>query len=156
MIQTVVYEHDQVDREIAFEQISDVIQQPRNLVWVDVEQPTPEDLEALRREFGFHPLSLEDVSHGHQRPKIDDYGSYFFVVTKAIRYDPRSIQIDLVEISHFIGSNYVVTVHDGSCSALDDALARVRAHRETGNQAAFNKRMRVVADDVTILAGAGF
>ena len=35
-------------------------------------------------------------------------------------------------------------------------VARVRAHRETGNQAAFNKRMRVVADDVTILAGAGF
>ena len=128
MIQTIVYEHDQAAREIAFDRLSEVIKQPKNLVWVDVEQPTPDDLQALVREFGFHPLSIEDVSHGHQRPKLDDYGSYFFVVTKAIRYDPKAIELELVEISHFIGRNYVVTVHDGSCDALDDALARVRAH----------------------------
>lgn len=130
MIQTVVYEHEnqRFDREIRFEEISEVIKQPRNLVWVDVEKPTPEDMQALEREFGFHPLSIEDVLHGHQRPKIDEYNGYFFLVLNALKYDRESMELDLLEVDFFIGRNYVVTVHDGSSPALDDALTRARAH----------------------------
>lgn len=130
MIQTVVYEHDsqRFDREIRFDEISEVIKPPHNLVWVDVEKPTPEEMRALEHEFGFHPLSIEDVLHGHQRPKIDEYNGYFFLVLNALKYDRESMELDLIEIDFFIGRNYVVTVHDGSSPALDDALTRARAH----------------------------
>lgn len=130
MIQTVVYEHEnqRFDREIQFDEISEVIKQPRSLLWVDVEKPTSEDMQALEREFGFHPLSIEDVLHGNQRPKIDEYNGYFFLVLNALKYDREHMVADLLEVDFFIGRNYVVTVHDGSSPALDDALTRARAH----------------------------
>src|ERR1051325_9084034 len=62
------------------ERISDVLQDPKALLWVDVREPGPEEFEMLREEFGFHRLALEDASKQVQRPKVDEYPGYFFVV----------------------------------------------------------------------------
>ena len=48
--------------------------------WLDIHDPEAADLEILREEFGFHPLSLEDSWRFDQRPKIDDYDGYVFLV----------------------------------------------------------------------------
>ncbi|NDD29269.1 MAG: magnesium and cobalt transport protein CorA [Proteobacteria bacterium] len=130
MIQTIVYEHEiqRFGREIHFEDISDVVKEPRNLVWIDVEKPTEQEMQRLQQELALHPLSVEDVLHGHQRPKIDEYEGYFFVVANALRYDTANVSLELTEIDFFIGRNYVVTVHDGTCKAIDEALTRARAH----------------------------
>lgn len=52
-------------------QISDYLQQPGTVVWLDLCEPNPADLEVLSEEFGLHPLAVEDAIHEHQRPKLD-------------------------------------------------------------------------------------
>src|SRR5262245_442261 len=113
-----------LERDVPTDQISDYIREPGNLVWVDVQDPGPEELSMLLEEFGFHPLALEDVATGQQRPKVDEYKGYMFVVTYGVvpsegSTDPRTFEVDL-----FIGRNYLVSVHRGRAPALEDALGR--------------------------------
>ncbi|MCX6029731.1 MAG: magnesium/cobalt transporter CorA [Chloroflexi bacterium] len=46
----------------------------RNILWLDVQDPTDEDVATLREQFGFHPLAIEDAIRAHERPKVDAYG----------------------------------------------------------------------------------
>ena len=65
------------------DEIERYIQDPSNMVWMDVLNPGTDELSLLMEVFGFHPLALEDVARGQQRPKIDEYKGYLFVVTYA-------------------------------------------------------------------------
>jgi len=97
--------------------ISQLRQDSRHTLWVDVSQPTDEDLECLREEFGFHHLAIEDCKNAHQRPKIEDYHGYYFIVL----YEPELTErgeLNLRELSIFLGSNFVVTVHYRPIKAL--------------------------------------
>ncbi|HYP54282.1 MAG TPA: CorA family divalent cation transporter, partial [Pyrinomonadaceae bacterium] len=60
--------------------ISELCSTDRNVVWADVTDPTGEDFEQLAEEFGFHPLSIEDCRNAHQRPKVEEYAGYYFIV----------------------------------------------------------------------------
>src|SRR5688500_15811007 len=114
-----------LERDLTLEEISEHLKEEDSLLWVDVVDPGPEELSLLLEIFGFHPLAVEDVARGRQRPKIDDYKVYSFVVTYAAS-TPKddSRQIDLIEIDLFIGRNYLVTVHRSPAPALDDAMGR--------------------------------
>src|SRR5437763_17091878 len=59
-------------------QISEVLKEEGCLVWLDVVDPAPNDLELLQAEFNLHPLAVEDAVHAHERPKIEAYGDYWF------------------------------------------------------------------------------
>jgi magnesium transporter len=105
---------DRIDVELAI---------PGTLVWLDVEQPTPEDLEMLRGEFGLHPLATEDLRRPHQRPKLDEYGTQDLVVL----FDPHIDEegcVQLRQVAFFIGPSFLLTVHDEPVRALDDVRAR--------------------------------
>lgn len=106
------------------ERISDVLLQPDVLVWVNVENPGPGELDMLREEFNFHSLTLEDVAHGRQRPKVDEYPDYFFVVLYAPIPGDMERGVEARELDMFAGRNYVVTIHSGPIPALDDAVTR--------------------------------
>lgn len=60
--------------------ISDVLAQPEHIIWLNLADPPDEDIALLRDEFGFHPLAIEDAIRSHQRPKVDSYDGYYFVV----------------------------------------------------------------------------
>ncbi len=77
--------------------------------WLDVHAPEAADLEILREEFGFHPLSLEDSWRFGQRPKIDDYDGYIFLVVFGASSDEDSD--GLVELHCFYSDRYLVTLH---------------------------------------------
>jgi magnesium transporter len=113
-----------LERGVPTEEIHDYIKEPSNLVWMDVQDPGPEELSMLLEEFGFHPLALADVAKEQQRPKVDEYKGYLFAVTYCVPagWDIKSLKT--VEVDLFIGRNYVVTVHRGSIPALEEALAR--------------------------------
>jgi magnesium transporter len=92
-----------------------------NVVWVDVSEPTDADFRTLAEEFHFHPLSIEDCQHSHQRPKVEEFrGYYFLVLYEARRTDPENL-LELAEINVFLGKNYVVTVHNQPISAIATA-----------------------------------
>jgi magnesium transporter len=113
-----------IERDIPVHELHDYIKVPENLVWLDVQDPGDEELNLLLEEFGFHPLSVEDVAHPDQRPKVDEYRGYLFVVAYAIPPKADIHEIEPLEIDLFVGRNFLVTVHDGPAAALDDAYAR--------------------------------
>ena len=77
----------QVDRA----EIGHVLADQHNLLWLDLENPTPEELRLLAGEFGIHPLALEDATKQHQRPKIDRYDTFYFIVFYDIDYYWRGV-----------------------------------------------------------------
>jgi magnesium transporter len=90
------------------ELIDQFIAEEGALVWVDVEDPDQEAIAMLGDEFNFHPLALEDCLHPHQRPKVESYGSYFFLVAYGVGLE--GLELIPHEIAAFVGRNYLVTV----------------------------------------------
>ncbi len=173
------------------------LQDPQKLIWLDIQDPTDEDVALLREQFGFHPLAIEDAIRTHERPKVNAYGvpealddeamvavdalpgsdgtatgdsaaaarsgaadeevaagdaeesvliplelppmplpeedealierGYYFVVFYAASYNAQEDHIETRPISMFIGTNYLVTVHDGPIPHIPATLARWRA-----------------------------
>jgi magnesium transporter len=94
--------------------------------WLDLTAPGSEDIDALQELFGFHPLALEDARHFGQRPKLDGYGDYSFVVFYGAR-DAGSGEADpLREVQMFISGTYLVTLHQDELPALDEQQARLK------------------------------
>jgi magnesium transporter len=110
-------------KPIPLEQISEVIPDTANLIWVDIQDPTTEDLERLGQEFGFHRLALEDAANQRQRPKVDEYPDYYFVVMYAVS-QASAERVLTEEVDIFIGRNYVVTLHRGVIPGLVEARER--------------------------------
>src|SRR5712691_1902517 len=113
-----------LERGVPTEQISEYLREPETLVWIDVQDPGTAELSMLQEEFGFHPLALEDVIKGQQRPKVDEYKGYLFVVAYAIAAAKGEADAQTTEVDLFIGRNYVVSVHRGHVPALEDAYGR--------------------------------
>ena len=93
--------------------------------WLDLTAPTAEDLEKLHELFGFHPLALEDALHFGQRPKLDHYEGYVFLVFYGAR-DPTFDSDELLrEVQMFVSGQYLVTLHADALPALDEQLSRL-------------------------------
>src|SRR3989338_10357874 len=109
MIHGFVYQGSGKIREI--NSISDAVKEMkkgRHTVWLALENPKHEELMALEKQAGFHPLTIEDIIHSNQRPKFEDFDSYAFITARGItsRHSTKSGQVSL-----YLGKNYVVTVN---------------------------------------------
>jgi magnesium transporter len=103
---------------------------PDGFVWIEVDEPTAAEFNALAAEFELHPLAVEDAIHAHQRPKLEVYGDVAFMVLKTVRYiDPEEV-IDVGEVMVFVGSKFAITVHHGQTSVVDEARRRLEANPE--------------------------
>jgi magnesium transporter len=100
---------------------------PDNFVWIGLHEPSAEEFDDVMKEFGLHPLAVEDAVHAHQRPKLELYGDHLFVVAKTARYDDPSESIEFAEVLIFAGDGFVITVRHGQASPL----ARVRQDIDT-------------------------
>jgi magnesium transporter len=92
--------------------------------WLDLTSPGEHEIERLREIFGFHPLALEDTLHFGQRPKLDHYGDYIFMVFYGARIDSAE-DPHLQEVQMFVSGKYLVTVHQEPLPALQDQLSRL-------------------------------
>jgi magnesium transporter len=110
-------------------EISEILNEPGTLVWFDVVDPGPSDLNVLQEEFDLHPLPIEDAVNAHQRPKIESYGAYWFVVMLAV--SPAGDDgLTFHEIAIFAGQNYLVTVRHDPAYPLEEIEERWHAHPE--------------------------
>jgi magnesium transporter len=100
--------------------INELCSNTSKIVWVDVSDPTSQDFDNLATEFGFHPLSIEDCRHQHQRPKVEEFPGYYFVVLYEIELNEAG-RLHLGELSIFLGKNYLVTVHSQPIRAIQTA-----------------------------------
>jgi magnesium transporter len=105
--------------------VREALEDPMTGVWLDVDQPTPEDMERLREQFGFHELALEDSLTPHQRPKVEQYEGYFFLVAYAMRLeDGHPVPM---ELAVFVGERYLVTVRKDEGIDLHEIVAQWEA-----------------------------
>ena len=126
LINCVVYENG---ADIPVADISDYMIRPGCFVWVALLDATPEELDEMKHEFGLHDLAVEDAQHGHQRPKIEEYGNSLFVVLQLLEASadaPHGLNVGEVDV--FVGSNYVLSVRNQS--KLGFLGVRERCERE--------------------------
>lgn len=99
----------------------------RPLVWVDIINPGEAEAAFMRDELGFHPLAVEDCIRGRQRPKLDRYSSYLFLVIYAAAINPDRNRMALNELHIFLGREFIATVHDYKVDEIGEIVARWRA-----------------------------
>jgi magnesium transporter len=85
--------------------------------WLDIADPRGEELQLAATELELHPLAVEDATHRHQRPKIDEYDDHYFIVVYGLE-EPSPDVVQQKELSIFVKRNAIVTVHEGSLGAL--------------------------------------
>jgi len=115
LINCVVYQNGTKLADIPASEIGDYISRPDAFVWVALQDATPAELEEMQKEFGLHELAVEDARHGHQRPKIEEYGASLFSVLHLVEpVSDQSKELNVGELDVFAGSNYVLSVRNRS------------------------------------------
>jgi magnesium transporter len=93
-----------------------------SVTWLDCTNASVAEIAEIGEIFGFHRLCLEDCSKFPQRPKVNDYGDYFYMVIREIEYHK---DVHSHQISMFVGKNYVVTVREKQDKLLDSLFERI-------------------------------
>jgi magnesium transporter len=106
--------------------------------WLNLERPREADREWLEHEFGFHPLAIEDVASRNQRPKLDAYDDYLFIVLHFPVFDKPSGRLLTAEVDLFVGPDYLITLPDQPLPPLAAMFERHR-EREEVRDAVFSK-----------------
>lgn len=112
LINCVAYENGSRLADLQAEEISDYLARPGCFVWVALRDATEQELDQMKEEFDLHELAVEDARHGHQRPKIEEYGDSVFAVMHQLELDEGEFSVS--EVNVFVGRNYVLSVRNRS------------------------------------------
>lgn len=150
----IVHKNGKFTMDLATQAISDVLAVPGTILWLDLQDPTEEEVRLLYDEFGFHPLAIEDATRAHERPKVDAYEhailqhpegpeeeippraaaapapgrqTYYFIVFYEAAADVEHDHILTEAINIFVGANFLVTVHQGDTKHIHATLQRWQA-----------------------------
>jgi magnesium transporter len=104
------------------------------LRWVNIESPSPLECAWLEEQFGFHALDLEDVLSRNQRPKIDEYPDYLFIVLHFPVFDRAVGRLNAGELDIFVGPDYLVTIPNQRLQPVQYLFERCRQKEELREQ----------------------
>jgi magnesium transporter len=128
LVNCVVYQDGKRLGEISPREIHDYVSRPDCFVWVALREATDAELAEMQEEFDLHPLAVEDARHGHERPKVEEYGGSLFAVIQTIEADGDDLRVG--EIDVFVGRNYVLSVRHRSERGFADVRARCEREPE--------------------------
>jgi magnesium transporter len=100
------------------------------LRWINIERPMPVDRAWLEEHFEFHPLDYEDVLSRNQRPKIDEYDDYLFIVLYFPVFDKTVGRLNAAELDIFIGPDYLITLPNTPLPPVEYLFERCRSSEE--------------------------
>lgn len=95
--------------------------------WIGLRDPEAGELEPISSAFDLHPLALEDMMHGGQRSKVEDYGEHEFIVLKTLRYDDPTSQVETGELAIYVTGKLLLTVRRGEAAALSSVRSAAEA-----------------------------
>lgn len=98
--------------------------------WYNVEQPGPAEQSWLEEHFEFHPLDIEDVFSRNQRPKIDEYPEYLFLVLHIPVFNRELGRLGTGELDLFVGSDFVITLPNRSLPPVEYLFERCRSDED--------------------------
>ncbi len=147
-MQITVYQTDgpHDPHEAPADQLTALLDQPDTVLWINMLGPSPDDIRVLRDVFKFHPLAIEDTTNHRQRPKVEEYDGYLFIILNAATLEKASLNVR--ELDVFVGKNYVITVHQADEPTIETAKRRLMdaAH----NHAASSGWILYVLGDVVV------
>jgi magnesium transporter len=100
------------------------------LRWINIERPRPVDRAWLEERFDFHSLDYEDVFSRNQRPKVDEYDDYLFIVLHFPRYDKTVARLNAAELDLFVGPDFLITLPNELLQPLEYLFERCRTNEE--------------------------
>jgi magnesium transporter len=129
----------------------EIVEAP-GLRWINIERPRSVDMAWLEEHFEFHPLDLEDVRSRNQRPKVDEYDDYLFIVLHFPRYDKRVSRLNAAEVDIFVGPDFLITLPNEPLQPIEYLFERCRTNEEVRDDI-FSKGpgyllYKIVDDDV--------
>jgi magnesium transporter len=104
------------------------------LRWINIERPGAVDLAWLEEHFDFHPLAHEDVRSRNQRPKIDEYDDYLFIVLNFPVFDKQVGRLNAAELDVFVGPDFLITIPNAPLQPVEYLFERCRASEEVREQ----------------------
>src|ERR671931_1586246 len=100
------------------------------LRWINVERPRSLEQTWLEEHFDFHALDYEDVRSRNQRPKVDEYDDYLFIVLHFPRYDKKVSRLNAAEVDIFVGADFLITLPNEPLQPIEYLFERVRNSEE--------------------------
>ncbi len=108
----------------------EVVESP-GLRWINIERPRPADQAWIEERFEFHHLDYEDVLSRNQRPKVDEYDAYLFIVLHFPRYDKNVGRLNAAELDLFVGPDFLITLPNEPLQPVEYLFERCRTNEET-------------------------
>jgi len=112
LINCVAYQDGKRLTDVSIDKIGAYLKLPDCFVWVALKDAELKELKTMQAEFNLHELAVEDALHGHQRPKIEEYGDSLFAVVHIIEMVDGELHVGELDI--FVEENYVVSVRNAS------------------------------------------
>jgi len=122
VVNCVVYRRGEKIAEIPVDQIRSHLAADGCFIWVALREPDVEELEFLKQEFDLHELAVQDALNGHQRPKLEEYGSLIFVVLRTV--EAEGAELLEGEVAVFVGPRFVVSVRRHTRQGFADVRSR--------------------------------
>ncbi|HKE99197.1 MAG TPA: magnesium transporter CorA family protein [Actinomycetes bacterium] len=111
-------------KDFPADRISDHLQDPDTVVWLDLCEPDRGDLGLISEEFGLHPLAVEGAAQQHERPKLDRYQDHAYLTAYGVDLDGASGRLKTSELAAFITPRALITVRKDPGFDIDGVLAR--------------------------------
>lgn len=105
-------------RSVSLAEAQEAVRERRGHVWVDFEDENEPAVTEALVPFGVHPLVIEDMVVQVNRPKLDDYGDYVYVVVHSARWESADERPSLREVDIVVGERWIVTYHDGATRSV--------------------------------------
>jgi len=102
--------------------------------WIHIEEPSGLERAWLAEHYDFHALDLEDVMSRNQRPKIDEYPDYLFIVLHFPIFDKQVGRLNAGELDLFVGPDYIITLPNQPLKPVEYLFERCRTSEETREQ----------------------
>ena len=111
-------------KDIQVDDVNDYLEKTQDVIWVDLPNPTPENLQSLKAVYKFHPLAIEDTLYEHQRPKVEEYADHLFIILNNIVKSEDDL--DYRELDIYVGRDYIVTAHFDCTKVIEEVKTRIQ------------------------------
>jgi magnesium transporter len=128
LVNCVAYENGEKVADLPLEDIRGYLKGAGSFVWVALKDPDERELQLVEEKFSLHELAVEDASHGHQRPKLEEYGSSLFVVLHVV--ERSGDELTQGEVAIFVGPGYIVSVRRNAGIGFVDVRRRCEQEPE--------------------------
>ena len=123
-------EHDETRKLESLPEFTDVNVQGAQRIWIDLDEPTPDELAALAAWYSLDAEALEDCTHGEQRPRIDEFDTYIFLVLYGAGDFEEDEEFTPHKIGIFFSERFVITVHADPMTSIRSLRERSEKHAD--------------------------